>query len=226
MGQPGLWRHRFTLMTALLWTMIPAAIAVALAPGIQDQQLRGVVYTGAGGLFFGGFLGGMLKVLLDEVVAYKRQREDAAQFVTNVLADLKSVYDRVGRAQLLIPAHKSVKTYGAEMRDLIEAQVQLRNVVRALNRRPDGLDQDARAEIVTQVRRMESYLKQLSLEFRDNYRRLADETPHAAEGLSQLAVLSDLVSEGQEFRESFEVPLDSASELLRRQLARILRSAA
>jgi hypothetical protein len=56
----------------------------------------------------------MLKVLLDDVVAAKRQREDAAAFVMNVLSDLKSVYDRVARARILIPAHKSVKTYGEE----------------------------------------------------------------------------------------------------------------
>ena len=54
----------------------------------------------------------MVKVLLDEVAVVKRKREDAGTFVVNVLADLKSVYDRVARARILIPAHKSVKTYG------------------------------------------------------------------------------------------------------------------
>ena len=93
-----------------------------------------------------------------------------------------------------------------------------------LNRRPDGLDQDVRTKIAAQVRQMESYLRVLSLEFRDNYRWLADEPRDYHDGLSRLDGLADLVSAGPGYRETFEEPLDTASELLRRQLARILSS--
>jgi hypothetical protein len=65
----------------------------------------------------------LLKVQLDEVAAYKRKREDAASFVTNVLTDLKGVFDQVAQARILIPAHQSVATYGDEMRALITARV-------------------------------------------------------------------------------------------------------
>ena len=105
------WLRDRPLLAALLWTVIPSALALLVAPLIADTELRKVVYVGAATLLFGGFLGGMLKVLLDEVVAAKGRREDAAGFVTNVLADLKSVYDRVARAKILIPAHKSAKRY-------------------------------------------------------------------------------------------------------------------
>ena len=128
------WGQRRTLLAAVLLVMIPSLIAIFVAPFVPDE-LRKALYAGAVTLFFAGLLGGMLKVLLDDVAAAKRKREDAATFVINVLADLKSVYDRVARARVLIPAHKSVKTYGEEMRGLIEARVQLRNVTRALEQR-------------------------------------------------------------------------------------------
>ncbi|HWM92386.1 MAG TPA: hypothetical protein VN493_16595 [Thermoanaerobaculia bacterium] len=169
-------------------------------------------------------------------------------FVTNVLADLKSVYDRVARARLLIPAHKSVKTYGEQMRDLIEARVQLRNVTRALKLRPEGLDE----EIERCVRQMEEYLATLTTEFRDNYKALSDkqrgyeerakemvkrfaesdtdaEPPELPgfvwESISRLKTLSDFIGEGHSYKEKFDGPLDKASELLRKELARILRNA-
>src|SRR5438128_10688595 len=109
------WGQRRTLLAAVLLVMIPSLIAIFVAPFVPDE-LRKALYAGAVTLFFAGLLGGMLKVLLDDVAAAKRKREDAATFVINVLADLKSVYDRVARARVLIPAHKSVKTYGEEMR--------------------------------------------------------------------------------------------------------------
>ena len=81
-----------------MWALIPSLVAFSIAPIFADAELRKVIYAGAATLLFGGLLGGVLKVLLDEVVAAKRRREDAAGFVVNVLADLKGVYDRVARA--------------------------------------------------------------------------------------------------------------------------------
>jgi hypothetical protein len=135
--------QRRLLLAAVILVLVPSSIAFLVAP-VVTAELQKALYAGAVTLIFAGLLGGLLKVLLDDVAAVKRKREDAAAFVTNVLGDLKSVYDRVARARVLIPAHKSVKTYGDEMRDLIEARVQLRNVTRALERRADGMDDEAR----------------------------------------------------------------------------------
>jgi hypothetical protein len=44
-------------------------------------------YTAAIAFFFVGLMGGMLKILLDDVATVRRKREDAATFVTNVLVD-------------------------------------------------------------------------------------------------------------------------------------------
>lgn len=243
------WGQGRILLAAALLVLIPSAIAVFAAPRIGDVELRKSLYAGAVTLLFGGLLGGMLKVLLDDVVAAKRKREDAATFVTNVLADLKSVYDRVARARIIIPAHKSVKTYGEEMRDLIESRVQLRNVVRALERRAEGMDEETRIAVTCLIHKMETYLETLTLEFRDNYKALSDrqrayeelaevslkqfadaEHPGAPpelpgfvwEDLARLAKLSDFIGEAKTYKTAFEDPLDKASERLRNELARIL----
>ncbi|MDX1417062.1 MAG: hypothetical protein R3293_22850, partial [Candidatus Promineifilaceae bacterium] len=105
----------------------------------------------------------------------KRQARAArASFISNILDDLKSVYDRVERARILVPAHKSAKTYGLEMRDLIEARVKLLNVERALKRgesRIEGPDKQNKLE--RYVKCMHEYLKTLTDEFKKEYRPIA-----------------------------------------------------
>jgi hypothetical protein len=243
-------KHPRTLLWAILLAVVPSGVALWAGPCIVDTDLRKVVFAGAGTLFFGGFLGGILKLFLDEILASKRRRDDAASFVTNVLADLKSVYDRVARARIVIPAHQSVKTYGDEMRDLINARVQLRNVVRALEWRSDGVTDDVRREIIRRVEQMEDYLRTLNSEFVEKYKALSDQQrgyeerakivlerfakdetlkPPTLPGfvwdsLSSLTQLSDFIGSGAIYKKAFEDPLDYASEQLRNELARILRA--
>ncbi len=254
-----IWEWTRTIVAILLLAIVPAVVAILSAPYAADAELRKAVYTGAVTLIFAGLLGGMVKAVLDDVAAAKRKREeaaaaverkrgDAATFTSNVLSDLKSVYDRVARARIVIPAHQSVQTYGNEMRDLIEAQVQLRNVMRALERRADGVDDQARSAITKHVRRMEKYLETLTAEFRDNYKDLSDKQrayeerskvllKQFAEGteqdppelprfvwehIAQLPHLKDFIGVAELYKTKFEKPLDAASELLRNELARIL----
>ena len=248
-----MWKERFkdwrgTFAAAAVLVTVISLTAILAAPRLDDADLRKALYTGAVTLFFVGLLGGMLKVLLDDIAAVKRKREDAAAFVTNVLADLKAVYDRVARARVLIPAHKSVKTYGDEMRNLIEARVQLRNVTRALERRAEGIIDDTGEDITRLVSQMEKYLETLTCEFRDNYKPLSDKQrayeertkvmlKHFAESegdlvptlpdfvwesIAHLKRLSDFIGEAKEYEDCFENPLDDASELLRNELARII----
>jgi hypothetical protein len=241
------WIRKRPLVLALSWALIPSLLAFLIAP-MFESELTEVIYTGAATLLFGGLLGGVLKVLLDDVVAMKRRREDAADFVANALADLKGVYDRVARAPL-IPAHRSVRTYGEEMRDLIEARVQLRNVTRALERRAAGIDETVRGKVTRRVNNMEEYLDHLTTEFRNNYkelsdkqrgyeerskvllRRYAEETADAEpprlpafvwDRLSTLPLLADFIGDGRVYKCGFEEPLDDASQCLRDEHARIL----
>jgi hypothetical protein len=137
------------------------------------------------------------------------------------------------------------------MRDLIEARVQLRNVMRALERRAAGMEEEVRTKIIGKVAQMERYLERLTCEFRIEYKALSDlqrayeerskvvlkrfaeaedsgippELPHFA--WARVATLKELavfMREGAEYKTEFETALDDASEFLRNELARIVGS--
>ncbi len=243
------WIRKHPLPSAIVIVAVPAVVTFVVAEVVEDE-LRKTLHTAAVTLVFGGLLGGLLKILLNDFTLSRQKREDAAAFVTNVLSDLKSVYDRVARVRVLIPAHRSAKTYGSEMRDLIQAGVQLRNVMRALDRRTDGLDQNASAEIRGCVKSMEEYLQKLTTEFKDHYKNLSNQqrvyeartkalleaqgkdakvdTVFAEENvwkeLEALEHLKDFISEDEttRYKKEFETPLDAASGELRKELRRIL----
>jgi hypothetical protein len=123
---------------------------------------------------FGALLGGVVKLLLEDVQRNREQRSEQARFVTAVLDDLKSVYDRVERVRILIAAHRSALTYGNEMRDLIDSAVQLRNVQRALDQANSGISALHLSDLKLAVGAMEGYLNLLTDEFKLRYKPIAD----------------------------------------------------
>ena len=201
-------------------------------------------------MLFGALFGGIVKMLLDEAVAEKRRRDDAAAFVANVLADLKKVYDHVERARLLIPAHQSAKTYGDEMReDVTAGVVQLRNVIRALRGRVAGVPVGLQQRVRPETEAMKRYLLELMDEFCAEYKHLADlQRFHEsraekiakafAEGsadspqeqlptfvwsaVKQLPRLAEFMQGGREYQTKFIGPLDAASAELRSAHARLV----
>jgi hypothetical protein len=182
----------------------------------------------------------------------RQQRADYAQFITNMLNDLKAVNDRVERVRILLPAHQSALTYGNEMRDIIESRVQLLGVIRALELDPYGSSLDIAARVTS----MEEYLKYLIKAFQRDYKKIADlqkvqETLTRTQIQEQLKKTSDIKSvslpdnttweelnklpEVQEFlsdedlagqnrsyRLEFKQPLDDATKILRQKLRELL----
>lgn len=238
------WRRDHPLAAAALLVAAGSGAAVLLAPWVGGDVAK-ALYGAAIVLVFTAFLGGLVKLLMDDAAAVRKRRENAAEFVTNVLADLKDVYDRVGRARIVIPAHRSAKTYGDEMRDIIDARVKLLNVVRAVAQRADGVSPAVLESVDQQARRMEGYLERLTTEFIDSYRRVSDvqaayeawaeqerkagRAPAAADGapdpwaaLQALPRLGELMDGGPGWQEAFEAPLGRATAVLRRELAAIL----
>jgi len=238
------------LPSAVLTVLVPSLLGLIVAQQVEDTELRKALYAASVTLIFGGFFGGLLKILFDDFTLTRQRRQDNAQFVANVLNDLKSVYDRVGRVRILIPAHRSAKTYGAEMRDLIDARVTLRNVVRALQRRTEGLSETARSQVSAHVVSMEQYLEKLTSEFRSEYKRLsnhqrvyearvdaglkatsgqesADQASQPDDMWAELQKLKEVQglideSDSSPYRREFEAHLDEASGVLRQELRRIL----
>jgi hypothetical protein len=171
----------------------------------------------------------------------KRQKDDARlDFIRNLLADFKSVYDRVESCRLLVEAHRSAKTYGEQMRHLVGGVVTLHNIKRALDPEFPKLKE----ELTEPIREMTRFLKYLLEEFRNNYREISklqeadeawnkyqretlpkqDEPPskyspvsRAWEAIEKLPRLSALRDDNRfkEYESGFLVYLDAASATLR-----------
>jgi len=233
------------VMAVLL--VLPAAglgyVAAALASGKVSDTLSIASTT----LLFGALLGGLVKLFLEDVQRVREQRAEQARFVRAVLADLKAVYDRTERVRTLIAAHQSARTYGDEMRDLIDSAVQLRNVVRALDQTSDILERH-RPALKSGVESMERYLNSLTDEFTTAYKTIADDQrmyeaafdrllekpdiaakpPHNSpwDGLRKLPNLteflggSDAAKESPTYTSNFLNPLDLATWILRSELTR------
>src|SRR5712692_6371217 len=74
-------------------------------------ELSKAFAVGAATLVFGALLGGVVTLLIADFDRRRVQRAAQLDFISNVLADLKSVYDRVDRGRTLIKAHQSARTY-------------------------------------------------------------------------------------------------------------------
>lgn len=134
-------------------------------------DLQKSLFTASTGLIFGGLLTAVVKLLVEDHKNQQAKKEDHAQFTENVLSDLKSVYDRVERARIVIPAHQSALTYGKEMRDLIDSRVKLRNVYRAIDTGTGKQKEEEHSQLLrAAVGEMESYLKELTDVFEEIYR--------------------------------------------------------
>jgi hypothetical protein len=241
------WRRDHPLAAAALLVGAGAGSAVLLAPWV-DADVARLLYGAAVALVFTAFLGGLVKLLMDDAAAVRKRQENAAEFVVNVLADLKDVYDRVGRARIVIPAHRSAKTYGEEMRDIIDARVKLLNVIRAVTQRADGVSPAVLRHVAARAGEMEGYLAEITSEFKENYKRVSDlqaayeaarkpdggtppgpwradqPSPDPWAALQLLPRLAELVDGGARWRGSFVTPLERATGALRAELATILGS--
>ena len=145
-------------------------ILLSLLPDMPEG-LQKVLFTAAVGLIFSGVLTVVIKLLIED---HKQKRDsiaDQEQFVNNILNDLKSVYDRVERTRILIPAHKSSLTYGKEMRDLINSRVQLKNVTRALDGESKEFEAERAQQLEAAIKEMGTYLDELITTFQEVYRR-------------------------------------------------------
>ena len=127
-----------------------------------DNDLSKDFAAGTATLFFGALLGGVANMLIADFDRRRVRRAADIEYVLNVLADLKAVYDTVDRGRTLISAHRSAKTYGDEMKNFIEARVKLLQVERALRFDERG----SSIEIIrSEVSRMGSFLRLLVEEF-------------------------------------------------------------
>jgi hypothetical protein len=240
-------RWMFALLAAGMVLGTVAAYASRADPGLSR-----IFVTGTVTLFFGSLLGGVVSLLIADFDRRRVQRAAQLEFISNVLADLKGVYDRVDRGRILITAHQSAKTYGEQMREFIDARVKLLTVLRALR-----FDERSSPVLCVrdQVEEMEGYLRSLTAEFQAHYKHvsraqslyearmkqaLAAPIPGGNgevalpgnspwEDLTKLPRLTDFLrpvddckegptGDASEYCRAFLLPLDRASDNLRRAL--------
>jgi uncharacterized protein YaaR (DUF327 family) len=161
-----------------LWSLVALVIGGEIigiggafaATRASNTELFKIFATAATTLFFGSLLGGVISLVIADFDRRRLQRAAQVQFISNVLSDLKSVYDSVDRGRTLLRAHQSAKTYGEVMKEFIAARVKLLMVLRALN-----FDERGRpiAEIHSEVKSMEKYLSKLIEEFEAQYKAVS-----------------------------------------------------
>lgn len=133
-----------------------------------NELLIGLGKTGAS-LSLISVVGGIVQWFLKGRESEKQYEREKLNFYQNILSDLKSVYDRVEKARLLIEAHRTAKTYGEQMRELIGGVVTLHNIKRALN---PGFP-ELKEELKPKIDKMNQFLKDLLIEYRDNYKHIS-----------------------------------------------------
>jgi hypothetical protein len=157
-------------MAALVLVGAATGIVVSIATKASHPGLSNAFASGATTLLFGALLGGIVKELFADFDRRRVWRAARVEYIMNVLADLKDVYDQVDRGRTLIAAQKSAKTYGDEMKNFIQARVKLLQVVRALKFDERG---SAVAAIRPDVETMQAYLRGLINEFEQNYKEIS-----------------------------------------------------
>lgn len=188
-------------------------------------------------------IGGLVQWILKDRDAAKEKEKETLNFYRHVLSDFKSVYDKVEKARLLIQAHRTAKTYGEQMRELIECIVTLHNIKRALNPEFPKLQE----KLNPCIKAMNIFIKDLLNEYRDNYKRISVlqeidqkkkeelidkkikdsnseikdiDIPSSAwiqiENLPKLNAIKE--EKFSEYKSNFLVHLDKASEILRKKI--------
>lgn len=236
------WTRDHPVVSSVVLVAVSVGVALLVASRLTGK-LRETLQSAAIALVFVALIGGLVKMLLDDYQRGREKRAEKARFVSAILGDLKSVYDRVERARILISAHHSAKTYGDEMRDLIDGRVQLRNVARALEAGTSGISPTRENAIDSAVKAMEHYLATLTDEFQSRYKEISNaQRIHEArvmkvlnavddstelpenkpwEEIQQLDKLSDFIA-GRGYEEGFGHHLDVASRHLREELLALL----
>jgi pimeloyl-ACP methyl ester carboxylesterase len=230
------------LWTACLLVAVGAGTGYAVA-SVSSGKPQEALFVASTTLVFGALLGGVVKFLLEDLQRLRERRAENARFVKQMLDDLKSVYDRVERARILIRAQESALTYGNEMRDLINSAVQLRNISRAIDTTSDVL-MEYREKLRRAIRQMTDYVDSLTDEFRDEYKEISDEQSayeanaeqaresrkplpsnkawHDMRQLKRLAEFLGLNSRSPvHYKSDFEDMLDAATWILRAELKRL-----
>ena len=173
----------FLLAAAVAATVAALSVGFSLNP-TKPHKLRLELAKALGTLATGLWLGGLLKLAMDNHADSKKTREEHQKQFDTVVADLDEIHDNVETARLFIAAHRSAKTYGEQLRGLVAAHVLLMKLVRTPGLgvlQPDSSDQECLILIL-------AYLKALQKEYEGGYKEVSNLQRYDEEVTKQMLV--------------------------------------
>jgi hypothetical protein len=166
------------LRNHLGWALGGAAIGLIAGAFVLDGRLDAAHPDAFGSevvkalltLTVGLLLGGVLKLLTDGYAESRAERDERYARFDALIADMHANHDRLETARLLIAAHRSAKTYGERMREVIDAHVVLLKIARST-----GLGvMDADTRDAECLEWMLGYLLALQQEYERRYKEVSN----------------------------------------------------
>jgi hypothetical protein len=186
-GSPG-WKGERALRVlipvgslALATLLVAVGLASAPEAGAQGFQLEAEITKTCFGLAASLVTLGFVSFLISEywrgtdqrreLEARRRAGEESARAERRrLVGELRSVHHDVKTSQLRMKAHRSIRTYGEEMRDVVmPAVAQLGGVISDINADSALLASARRAEVVARLGTVATYLRSLTEEFERRY---------------------------------------------------------
>jgi hypothetical protein len=118
-------------------------------------------------LVTGIILGGFLKLLLDAHSRAQETRTQRSDFRLGIITRLEAIIDQLETARLLINAHRSVRTYEEQMRQLLAVRASVLDVQRSIEAVRTEMD-DA-DQVLSHINQMDKYLAELGAEYKNEY---------------------------------------------------------
>ena len=169
-----------------------------------------------------GVLGALVKWLFDQHTLARSRADALNEFRKEILRRLISVTNEVRKVPLLIESAQSAKTYGEQMRSLIDSRLELSFIRHELDTANQTFSNSS--EVRAHLRTMELYLDELIDEFKDEYRNLSKKQTEKPEvvwsEIQKLPKLSDLQRGGEDsdYRTRYVLSYSSARDLMRQEI--------
>jgi hypothetical protein len=226
------------------WTLAVLVVICALVVGasyfFSDAASRTEIRMEVAKIFLQlgviGILGVFAKWIFDEYSSVRDRDRDRASalnaFRKDVLGRLIRVTNRVRRVPILIAAAQSARTYGEQMRWLVNSRLELSFIRHDIATVKEAFSEKYE-KIVVNIQKMEEYLDELITEFttenpklssklirpaRDGGRRLGEEVWNANLTLNMLKDLSQPDQKGSRYYANYVLNYSAARDDIRQEI--------
>jgi hypothetical protein len=172
------------LVAAVLFTLLYLTLNPSAQATVRTEALKVLLQ-----LVVIGIIGGFVTWLLNERGKEQERAATLNDFRRSAVARLVSATNVVRKAPLLIDAHRSKKTYGEQLRAMLDAQLELA----LLRHEYESTSVFTRwPQIREEINKMEQYLFMLIDEWREEYQHIPPPPADPWPSLVELPALRDL----------------------------------